>query len=89
MSRLGSKSGIEGTKNWKSLKGGLQGFQTRISEMEKIKDYDAKKTFENWFMVSESKLNVSQYDLKWPSQLDPFNGSYQNVECQVTDNDHK
>ena len=36
--------------------------------MEKIKEYDAKKPFENWLRVSGSKLNVSESDFKrWPN----------------------
>ena len=30
-----------------------------VLEYKKIKEYDEKKTFENWLRVSGSKLNVS------------------------------
>ena len=45
-SGLGPKSESGWTKNWKSVKGGMWGFWTRIFRMEKNEEFDAKnRTF--------------------------------------------
>ena len=51
------------SKSWgqKFEKCEVQGFETSISVMGNIKEYDAKKKFEN--LVSGSKLNISESDL--------------------------
>ena len=76
----GPKSESGGTKNWKNVKGGMQGFGTPIFEMEKNQGIRCTKPFENLMRVSGSKLLVSTARLKkkWPQQFssDSFNNNH-------------
>ena len=64
MSGLGPKSESGGTKKWKSVKGGMQGFGTPTVLTEKNQRVRCKKPFEDWMRVSGSKLHISAAQLK-------------------------